>query len=404
MTWAGVCPGAAPVSVRVGGQPARGGLDRLARRVGGARGGAAHEGSGHPRTPGPVGDGLRLPRRPAPARGTPDGGARGPDRAAGPGGLPAGPRRPQARDGRLGRERLPGRRLQPGQDPAHARRHGARQRAAARCPGQRVEWILARSRGRGRRHRRRATTSTASTPIAPLSAATYAASNDGNKIDNQYAVSVTNFEDETIDAANNYPYIDDAGARMPDFHVKKGQSWITVTSVYEGVTDIIAYVPGIKDGSKHKIFAKKIWADYAVRFPDDAIEPPARTRRTRSRSTSARPPTARASRASRSRPRSSTAPTAAFDAPLGGHGPRRQRDVHPREHRRARRHQPRSTSRRRATSTTRSARARRSSARPGSKVALECRCATSLAEVNVNDPVDVDVHGHQHGRRARRAT
>ena len=137
-------------------------------------------------------------------------------------------------------------------------------------PGQRVEWILARSRDAVGDIVACDDQYTAN-PIAPLSGGNVGPSNAGNKIDNQYAVSVTNFEDETLDAANNYPYIDDAGARMPDFHVKKGQTWITVTSVYEGVTDIIAYVPGIKDGARHKIFAKKIWADYAVRFPDDAV-------------------------------------------------------------------------------------------------------------------------------------
>jgi uncharacterized repeat protein (TIGR01451 family) len=134
-------------------------------------------------------------------------------------------------------------------------------------PGQRVEWILAR-------HEKAVGDIVAvddqytDAPIAPLGSAH--PSNGGNKIDNQYAVSVTNWADETIDAANNYPFMDQNGARMPDIRVGKGQTWITVTSLYEGVTDIIAYVPGIKDGSRHKIYAKKVWADYAVRFPDDA--------------------------------------------------------------------------------------------------------------------------------------
>src|SRR5205085_1846325 len=83
--------------------------------------------------------------------------------------------------------------------------------------------------------------------------------------------SVTNWDDETIDAGNNYPFTDNAGTRLPDIKIGKGQSWITVTSVYEGVTDIIAYVPGIKDGAHHKIFARKVWADYAVNFPEDAV-------------------------------------------------------------------------------------------------------------------------------------
>jgi hypothetical protein len=134
-------------------------------------------------------------------------------------------------------------------------------------PGQRVEWQLARQ-PKAVGDIIAVDDQYTDAPIAPMTNAH--PGNGGNKIDGQYAVSVTNWGDETIDAANNYPFIDQNGARMPDIRIGKGQSWITVTSLYEGVTDIIAYVPGIKDGSKHKIFAKKIWADYAVRFPDDA--------------------------------------------------------------------------------------------------------------------------------------
>ena len=134
-------------------------------------------------------------------------------------------------------------------------------------PGQRVEWILARSRD-AVGDIVTVDDQYADASIAPLRNAQ--PGNGGNKIDNQYAVSITNWDNETIDAANNYPFTSDNGARMPDIRVGKGQSWITVTSVYEGVTDVIAYVPAIKDGARHKIFAKKIWADYAVKFPESA--------------------------------------------------------------------------------------------------------------------------------------
>jgi hypothetical protein len=136
-------------------------------------------------------------------------------------------------------------------------------------PGQRVEWILARHQA--------AVGDIVATDdqygvgaIHPLPNQAYTSTNTGNKFDNQYAVSVTNFEDELIDAANNYPYLDPAGQRLPDIRVGRGQTWITVTSVVEGVTDVIAYVPAIKDGSRHKIFAKKIWADYDVVYPENA--------------------------------------------------------------------------------------------------------------------------------------
>ena len=253
-------------------------------------------------------------------------------------------------------------------------------------PGQRVEWILARSRD-AVGDIVACDDQYTSNPVAPLSGGNVGPSNAGNKIDNQYAVSVTNFEDETLDAANNYPYIDDAGARMPDFHVKKGQSWITVTSVYEGVTDIIAYVPAIKDGSRHKIFAKKIWADYAVRFPDDAVNllPDAshtftvNVRKASDGSGIAGIPV---------EAQVLDGPAAAFDHPSVVTGPDGN-----------------------ATFTLANTGALGGTNRlhftakghfhdsdcPRSKivkktwehVALECRCATSLPEVNVNDPVEV---------------
>jgi uncharacterized repeat protein (TIGR01451 family) len=135
-------------------------------------------------------------------------------------------------------------------------------------PGQRVEWILARypeavgdivavddQYGSGR--------------IAPLT--NVAVGNNGNKIDNQYAVSVTNYGAEMIDAGNNHPYMGANGARLPDITVGQGQSWITITSTREGVTDLIVYVPAIRDGIRHKIWAKKVWADFDVEFPQDAV-------------------------------------------------------------------------------------------------------------------------------------
>ncbi len=50
----------------------------------------------------------------------------------------------------------------------------------------------------------------------------------------------------------------------------KGESWISITSVQEGITHIIAYVSDIKDGSKHKAFAIKNWLDAKWTFPPAA--------------------------------------------------------------------------------------------------------------------------------------
>ena len=135
-------------------------------------------------------------------------------------------------------------------------------------PGQRVEWILSRYPG--------AVGDIVAVDdqyrvgyVAPLTCAY--PGNSGNKIDNQYAVSVTNYGPELIDAGNNYPYTSANGARLPDITVGCGQSWLTITSTREGVTDLIVYVPGIRDGTRHKVWAKKVWADYDVEFPEDAI-------------------------------------------------------------------------------------------------------------------------------------
>jgi uncharacterized repeat protein (TIGR01451 family) len=137
-------------------------------------------------------------------------------------------------------------------------------------PGQRVEWILSRypeavgdivavddQYGVG--------------AIAPLTNDVVKMSNGGNKIDNHYAVSITNYGAEMLDAGNNYPYMGQDGARLPDVTVGHGQSWIVITSTREGVTDLVVYVPAIRDGTKHKTWAKKIWADFDVRFPGDAV-------------------------------------------------------------------------------------------------------------------------------------
>jgi len=135
-------------------------------------------------------------------------------------------------------------------------------------PGQRVEWILARypeAVGDVVAHDDQYGVGS----IAPIRGAHLG--NNGNKIDNLYAISVTNYGAESIDAGNNHPYLSPNGARLPDITVNRGQSWITITSGREGVTEIIAYVPAIRDGTRHKIWAKKIWADYDVVFPQDAV-------------------------------------------------------------------------------------------------------------------------------------
>jgi uncharacterized repeat protein (TIGR01451 family) len=49
-----------------------------------------------------------------------------------------------------------------------------------------------------------------------------------------------------------------------------GQNSITITSVTEGITHIIAHVPGMTDPTKHKAFAIKNWLDAQWQFPPAA--------------------------------------------------------------------------------------------------------------------------------------
>ena len=76
------------------------------------------------------------------------------------------------------------------------------------------------------------------------------------KTDNQYAVSYTNEKAVVLDRGNSW-VADEAAWR--DFEVGQGQSWCTITSPVEGDSHMIAYVPEIKDGLRHKVFAIKHW-------------------------------------------------------------------------------------------------------------------------------------------------
>jgi uncharacterized repeat protein (TIGR01451 family) len=49
-----------------------------------------------------------------------------------------------------------------------------------------------------------------------------------------------------------------------------GENSITITSVQEGITHVIAHVPGIRDPARHKAFAVKNWLDAQWQFPPAA--------------------------------------------------------------------------------------------------------------------------------------
>jgi uncharacterized repeat protein (TIGR01451 family) len=115
-------------------------------------------------------------------------------------------------------------------------------------PGQRVEWILSRS---------------------PAAVGDIVGADDTGKVNNQYAVTTTNASEERLDAGHNHPVMDSSGARLPDVALGVGQTWVTLSSAQEGTTDLLVYVPGIRDATRNKVFARAVWADYDVAFPAD---------------------------------------------------------------------------------------------------------------------------------------
>ncbi len=87
----------------------------------------------------------------------------------------------------------------------------------------------------------------------------------GHKVDNKFAVSHTNYGDHVLTRGNNDP--------SDDVHLKKGQTWLTITSPIEGDTHVVAYAPAIFDWDKHKVFAVKHWNDATWEWPPNATNP-----------------------------------------------------------------------------------------------------------------------------------
>ncbi len=76
------------------------------------------------------------------------------------------------------------------------------------------------------------------------------------KTDNQYAVSYTNEDVQTLHRGMRW-VADEAS--WTDFQVGVGQTWCTITSPVEGTSHMIVYVPAIQDALCHKVFAVKHW-------------------------------------------------------------------------------------------------------------------------------------------------
>ena len=87
------------------------------------------------------------------------------------------------------------------------------------------------------------------------------------KVDNKFAFTFTNSKDETP------PQLKGMGPERTDITIKKGETWIVITSVEEGDTDITAFAPAIpRDGEKpHKIFTIKHWTDICLITPNPQL-------------------------------------------------------------------------------------------------------------------------------------
>src|SRR5262249_9650141 len=85
----------------------------------------------------------------------------------------------------------------------------------------------------------------------------------GQKVDNKYAVSYTDYFEHRISRNNGNP--------NDDFVIHPGQTWCVITSAVEGDTHVIAYAPEVPSWDKHKVFVTKHWVDAEWVFPKPAV-------------------------------------------------------------------------------------------------------------------------------------
>lgn len=85
------------------------------------------------------------------------------------------------------------------------------------------------------------------------------------KVNNKFAKTFTNSADSVP------PQLRGMGKDGKDIEIRKGETWITITSTREGDTDVTAFAPAIpRDGDDpHKIFGVKHWLDLDWTFPND---------------------------------------------------------------------------------------------------------------------------------------
>jgi uncharacterized repeat protein (TIGR01451 family) len=85
----------------------------------------------------------------------------------------------------------------------------------------------------------------------------------GYKVDNQYAVSYTDYSEHRITRGNADP--------NDDFVLRPGQTWCVISSPVEGDTYVTVYAPGIYNWDAHKVTVAQRWVDAAWVLPTPAV-------------------------------------------------------------------------------------------------------------------------------------
>jgi uncharacterized repeat protein (TIGR01451 family) len=85
----------------------------------------------------------------------------------------------------------------------------------------------------------------------------------GYKVNNQYAVSYTDYGEHRISRNNGNP--------NDDIIIKPGQSWCVISSAIEGDSYVTVYAPEIANWDAHKVFVTQHWVDAEWVFPKPAV-------------------------------------------------------------------------------------------------------------------------------------
>ncbi len=86
----------------------------------------------------------------------------------------------------------------------------------------------------------------------------------GYKVNNQYAISHTNFFDHVLDRGTDDP--------SDDIYIKAGQTWCVISSPLEGTTHLTAFVPAIYNWDNNKVLAVHNWYDVNWDTPETSTD------------------------------------------------------------------------------------------------------------------------------------